>query len=40
MQTQFKNIGYFVEYMVDNKFIGSINIAEPDRDERWLLWSY
>ena len=32
MQTQFKNIGYFVEYMVDNQFIGSINITEPDRD--------
>ena len=33
MITKFKNIGYFVEYMIDNKFIGSINISEPDRDE-------
>lgn len=33
MQTQFKNIGYFVEYMVDNKFVGSVNISEPDRAE-------
>lgn len=33
MKTQFKNIGYFIEYMVDNKFVGSINILEPDRNE-------
>jgi hypothetical protein len=33
MQTQFKNIGYFVEYMIDNKFVGTILLDEPDRDE-------
>lgn len=33
MVNSFKNIGYFVEYMVDNKFVGSINISEPDREE-------
>lgn len=29
----FKDIGYFVEYMVDNKYIGCKLINEPDRDE-------
>lgn len=33
MKNAFKNIGYFVEYMVDNKYVGSINISDPDRDE-------
>ena len=33
MRNAFKNIGYFVEYMVDNKYVGSINISEPDREE-------
>ena len=33
MQTEFKNIGYFVEYKIDNKFVGSILLDEPDRNE-------
>lgn len=33
MVNAFKNFGYFVEYMVDNKYVGSINITEPDREE-------
>lgn len=33
MQNPFKNIGYYVEYLVDNNYIGSINISEPDREE-------
>jgi len=33
MTTAFKNIGYFVEYMVDNKFVGTVIIQEPDRAE-------
>jgi hypothetical protein len=33
MKNVFKNIGYFVEYMVDNKYVGSINVLEADREE-------
>jgi hypothetical protein len=33
MVNAFQNFGFFVEYMVDNKYIGSINITEPDREE-------
>ena len=31
--TEFENIGYFIEYMIDTKFIGSKNIDKKDRDE-------
>jgi hypothetical protein len=30
---QFENLGYFVEYMRDSQYLGSINIAEKDREE-------
>jgi hypothetical protein len=33
MKNVFKNIGYFVEYMVDNKYVGSINVLKADREE-------
>ena len=33
MTTQFQNLGYFLEYLVDGKYIGSVNISEPDREE-------
>lgn len=33
MKNAFENIGYFVEYMVDGKFMGSIEIPQPDRKE-------
>lgn len=29
---EFETIGYFLEYSIDNKFIGCINIDSPDRD--------
>lgn len=29
---EFHTIGYFVEYYVSGKFIGSINVDKPDRD--------
>jgi len=31
--SEFKKIGYFLEYMIDEKYIGSIVIDEPDREE-------
>ena len=31
--TQFEKIGYFIEYMIDTKYIGSITIDKPDRKE-------
>ena len=31
--TEFENIGYFIEYIIDTKFIGSKNIDKKDRDE-------
>jgi len=31
--SQFKQLGYFLEYMIDEKYIGSIVIDEPDREE-------
>jgi hypothetical protein len=31
--SQFKQYGYFIEYMVQGKYIGSINIEQPDRKE-------
>lgn len=30
---EYKNLGYFLEYMIDGKYIGSINIDQPDREE-------
>lgn len=33
MEKQFENLGYFLEYLVDGKYIGSINIDKPDRKE-------
>ncbi len=33
MRTQFKNFGYFLEYLVDGNYIGTVNISEPDRKE-------
>ena len=29
----FENIGYFVEYLIDTKLIGTTVISEPDREE-------
>lgn len=29
----FKDIGYFLEYYVDGKFIGTTLLDEPDREE-------
>lgn len=29
---KFKDIGYFVEYMTDGKFVGTKVISEPDRE--------
>tara|TARA_R110002110_G_scaffold171424_1_gene373892 strand:+ start:115 stop:342 length:228 start_codon:yes stop_codon:yes gene_type:complete len=31
--TQFEKIGYFIEYMIDTKYIGTITIEQPDRKE-------
>ena len=31
-QTTFEHIGYSVDYFIDNKFIGSTKIEEPDRE--------
>lgn len=33
MTKNFEQIGYFLEYYVDNKYIGSLNINKPDRDK-------
>ena len=33
MTTHFEDLGYFLEYLVDGKYIGSINIDKPDREE-------
>jgi hypothetical protein len=33
MATEFEHKGYFIEYMVGNKFMGTKNIAQPDRKE-------
>jgi len=33
MTTEFENKGYFIEYMIENKYIGSKNIEQPDRKE-------
>ena len=30
---RFQDMGYFLEYYIDNKFIGTIIIGEPDRKE-------
>ena len=31
--SQFEQLGYFLEYMIDDKYIGSIIINKPDRKE-------
>ena len=31
--SQFKKLGFYVEYMVDGKYVGSVNIEQPDRKE-------
>lgn len=31
-QTTFEHIGYSVDYFIENKFVGSIKIQEPDRE--------
>ena len=33
MTTHFEDLGYFLEYLVDGKYIGSINIDKPDREQ-------
>lgn len=30
--SEFSNIGYHVDYLVDGKYIGSIKLDKPDRD--------
>lgn len=32
LQTTFEHIGYSVDYFIENKFVGSIKIEEPDRE--------
>lgn len=32
MAQVFEDLGFFIEYHVDNKYIGSISIVENDRD--------
>lgn len=32
MRTEFKNIGFFIEYFINRKFLGSIKVQEPDRE--------
>jgi hypothetical protein len=31
--SQFEKLGYFLEYMIDDKYIGSMIIEKPDRKE-------
>ena len=31
--SQFEQLGYFLEYMIDNKYIGSTILDKPDRQE-------
>ena len=31
--TQFEKLGFFIEYMIDTKYIGTITIKQPDREE-------
>lgn len=33
METHFKDIGYFIEYIIDTKLIGTKIIDKPDRKE-------
>jgi hypothetical protein len=33
MTTQFQNLGFFLEYLVNGKYVGSVIISEPDREE-------
>lgn len=30
---EFETVGYFVEYSVNGKYVGCINIDEPDREK-------
>mgnify|MGYP005993219345 FL=1 len=30
--SQFEQLGYFTDYMIDNKYIGSIIMEKPDRE--------
>ena len=32
MKTIFKDLGYFIEYFIDGKFIGTKMIDQPDRE--------
>jgi len=32
MKTIFKDLGYFIEYFIDGKFIGTRMINQPDRE--------
>lgn len=32
MAQVFENLGFFIEYHIDNKYIGSISIAENNRE--------
>lgn len=32
-EIKYKHLGYYLEYMIDGKYIGSINIDQPDREE-------
>ena len=31
--SQFEQLGYFLEYMIDDKFIGTTTLESPDRKE-------
>ena len=33
MTTQFQNLGFCLEYLVNGKYVGSVIISEPDREE-------
>lgn len=33
MRKQFENKGYFLEYLVDGKYIGATLLEKPDREE-------
>ena len=33
IMSQFEKLGYFLEYMIDDKYIGSTILDKPDREE-------
>lgn len=33
MEKKFEELGYTISYYVNNKYIGSVSITEPDREE-------